>query len=461
LAAFRTICCFTAISELTPELAVIAVPTARRGANMQVMVIETTARPRIQELGPDDTEALLDVDRWAFPVPDFDDIKKETAEFLSVFEWDRTRGAYLPDLDGQEALVGINSAYSVNLPVPGGSVAAGGLTWVSVHPAYRRRGVLTAMIAEHLQAVHDRGEPVSALHASEATIYGRFGYGSAATTSFGELPRGTALRPVPGADQVRIRLERVSTDRHANLVGDCYEAARAGRPGMVSRDTPAHRRRAVWDPVWARGGAEQMGIFIAEAEDGGPARGYALFRRTDGWADTRPAGEVRVKELVARDPAAARALWGRLLDLDLTSTVKLDHRPVDDPLFQFLVDRRAGRIIQGDNLWVRLVDLPAALAARRYLAELDVVFEVRDELCPWNAGRWRLTAGPDQARCTPSTDAPSFGVDVRELGAAYLGSVSLAGLAAAGLIEVTDQAGLDSAARAFGWPVAACCGWTF
>ena len=109
LAAFHTICCFPAISELTPELAVIAVPRARRGANMQVMVIETTARPRIQELGPDDTEALLDVDRWAFPVPEFDDMKKETAEFLSVFEWDRTRGAYLPDLDGQEALVGIRA----------------------------------------------------------------------------------------------------------------------------------------------------------------------------------------------------------------------------------------------------------------------------------------------------------------------------------------------------------------
>lgn len=428
---------------------------------MRIMVITAVDLPRIIELGPDDSDALFDVDRWAFPNPDFDGQKDDIAEILSDFEWDRTRGAYLPDLDGKQQLVGINSTYSVDLPVPGGSVAAAGLTWVGVHPAYRRRGVLTAMITDHLRAVHDRGEPVSALHASEATIYGRFGYGSAAKLLHGELPRGAKLHPVAGADEVRIRLERVAVDRHADLVGDCYEAARSGRPGMVSRNRPAHRRRAVWDPSWARAGADALGIFIAEADDGGPVRGYALFRRTAAWEGTRPAGVVRVRELVARDPAAARALWGRLLDLDLTSKVQLDHRPTDDPLLHFLIDSRAGRIDYADNLWVRLVNVPAALSARRYVADLDVVLEVRDELCPWNAGRWRLTGGPDRAECTPSTDPPGFVLDVRDLGAAYLGSVSLTGLAAAGLVTVTDRAAFDSAARAFGWPVAAHCGWTF
>jgi predicted acetyltransferase len=345
--------------------------------------------------------------------------------------------------------------------VPGGSVACGALTWVGVHPLYRRRGVLTTMIKNHLAAVHDRGEPVSALHASEATIYGRFGYGIASKTLYGDLPRGSTLRAVPGADEVRLRLERVDVERHADVVGDCYEVARQGRPGMVSRNSPAQRRRYVFDTPRHRDGGESLRILVAEADDGGPARGYALFRRTEGWEDNRPNGVVRIRELVARDPAAARALWARLLDLDLTVKVHLDLRATDDPLLQFLVNPRAGRISQSDNLWIRLVDLPAALAGRRYSADLDVVFEVRDELCPWNAGRWRLTGGPEKAHCTPSTDPPAFTLDVHELGAAYLGSTSLTGLAEAGLISVTDAAGFGSAARAFSWPVAAHCGWVF
>jgi len=429
------------------------------------MAIETGNRPRIApriaELGPDDATALLTVDRWAFPSPDTKIDPDHVNEILSVMEWDRTRGAYLPDLDGVEQLAGINSVYSLDLPVPGGSVACGGLTWVGVHPIFRRRGVLTAMIGDHLRTVHERGEPVSALHASEATIYGRFGYGIASHVLSGELPRASKLREVPGADRVRIRLEQADADRHADLVGDCYEAARQGRPGMVSWDSPAQRRRKLYDPPRYREGAENLRIFIAEADGDGPARGYALFRRSETWEENRPAGRVQIREFVARDPAASQALWARLFDLDLTSKVQLDNRPTDDPLFRLLIDPRAGRISHADNLWVRLVDLPVALAARRYTAELDVVFEVRDELCPWNSGRWRLTGGPDRADCTPSTDSPAFALDVRELGAAYLGSVSLTSLAAADLVTVTDPSGLSTAARAFGWPVAAACGWTF
>jgi predicted acetyltransferase len=435
----------------------------------------TNRSPTLQVLGlgPEDADALLDIDRWAFPMSDFDDRKKDAEQLLSGFEWDRTRGAYLTegppvrtsdqaDQTGAEPrLIGVNSTYSVDLPVPGGSVAAAALTWVGVHPGFRRRGALTAMIRDHLQAVHDRGEPVSALHAAEATIYGRFGYGVAAQVLYGEMARGSKLRPVAGADEVRIRLERVDVDRHADLVGDCYEAARAHRPGMVSRNSPARRRMFVWDPPWARGGGEEMLIFVAEAADGGPARGYALFRRTGSWTGNRPSGVVTVVELVARDPAAARALWARVLDLDLTSTVRLDHRPTDDPLFELLIDRRAAQVTYSDNLWVRLVDVPKALAARRYLTDLDVVFEVRDEFCPWNTGCWRLSAGPDRADCTPSTGTPAFTLDVRDLGAVYLGSGSLLALAAAGSVTVTDPVGLAGAARAFGWPVAASCGWTF
>jgi predicted acetyltransferase len=425
---------------------------------------ERRAEPRIAGFAPEAAHTVLDLDRWAFPNPDFSLEPDAVRHALGCFEWDRTRGAYLTGADGIEQLAGINSVYSLELPVPGGALPCAGLTWVSVHPLHRRRGVLTAMIRDHLQAAHERGEPVSALHAAEAPIYGRFGYGVASHYLYGTVPRGAALHPVPGADEVRMRLEHVDAARHAHIVGDCYEAARRHRPGMVSRTSPAQRQVAVSDPVTERAGAETLKIFIAEADDDGPARGYALFRRTNTATDRRSAGVVRIHEVVTRDPAAARALWGRLLDLDLTSTVELDKRATDDPLFSLLVDPRVVHTARMDGLWVRLVDLPVALTGRRYAAELNVVIEVRDELCPWNAGRWRLSTGldgADRADCTPSTDPATFSLDVRELGSAWLGSVSLTALADAGLITVHDRPGFIAAAHAFGWPVAAHCSWTF
>jgi predicted acetyltransferase len=437
-------------------------------------------KPRIVALGEDDVDAILELDGWAFGVDD----EVDPGPTVACFEWDRTRGAYLPDLDGIEQLAGIDSVYSLDLPVPGGSLACAGLTWVGVHPAFRRRGVLTALITDHLQTVRERGEAVSALHASEATIYGRFGYGAATAEVRGTLPRGAALRDVPGADTVRLRMDVADVDRHSDVVGDCYEAARRSRPGMVSRNSPAQRRRRLFDPTQWRSGAERLRILIAEAEDisddgqdagnaghraeatiGTPtARGYALFRRQSKWEGKIPDGTVLVKELVARDPATARALWGRLLDLDLMARVETDVRATDDALLHLLVDPRQAKPVLYEGLWVRLIDLPTALAARRYNCEVDVVFDVRDELCPWNAGRWRLSAGPEHARCSPSAgslDSVAFSLDVRELGAAFLGSRTLNAFADAGLAAVLDPVGFATASRAFSWPVAAHCGWMF
>jgi predicted acetyltransferase len=170
---------------------------------------------------------------------------------------------------------------------------------------------------------------------------------------------------------------------------------------------------------------------------------------------------VQVRELVARDPATAAALWSRLTDLDLTSRIHTDPRALDDPLLHQLVNVPAAAPRLTDRLWVRLVDLPAALAARRYQAPVDVVLEVTDALLPANAGRWRLTAGPDQARCERTDAEPDLALDVRELGAAYLGGTGLAGLASAGLLHELRPGTLTPAAVAFGWPVPPHSGWTF
>ena len=409
--------------------------------------------PRIVALTPSDTAEVLELDQWAFFF-DLDDADR--APMLDVLEWDRMFGARLPDRGG-EPLAGVNGAYSFRLPVPGGEVAAAGLSWVGVHPQFRRRGVMRAMVQHHLGEVRRRGEPVSVLTASEATIYGRYGYGPGVDVLWATIPRGAGLRDVPGADDVPVRMERAEVARHAALAGACYEAART-RPGMLSRSTPAWHRRILEDRTADRKGKEALRIMIAG--DGDPARGYALFRRAGAWDGAVADGSVEVREVVARDPAAARALWGRLVDLDLTARVAAPPLATDDALLHLLEDVRAIRPAITDAVWVRLVDVPAALAARRYPAELDVVLEVRDEACPWNQGRWRLDGGPDGAECRRTGDTPDISLDVRELGAAYLGSTSLAALASAGRVN-GEPSSVQRAATAFHWPVAAYCGFDF
>ena len=415
-----------------------------------------TLQPVIRPLSPADRDAVVHLDQWAFGFGT-DGIDFEVP--LQTLEWDRTFGA---TVDGSDDLVGLNSTYSLHLPVPGGRLDCAGLTWVGVHPDARRRGVLRAMMTHHLRIVRDRGEPISALHAAEQPIYGRFGYGLACHQLRLTLPRGAGLRDVPGADQVRLRLQHVEPDRHADLLAECLALAGQHRPGMVDRPSPGLRRDAVDDQAASRREAESLRVLLAEDEPGRPLRGYALFRRHGDWTDEMPNGQVRVREMVARDPAAARAIWGRLVDLDLTASVITDDRPLDDPLIQLLHDYRGTKPRLVDGLWVRLVDLPAALVGRRYAQNMDVVLGVTDDLLPQNAGTWRLRGGPDGAgECTPSSAEPDLLLDVRELGAAYLGSVTLDALAGAGLVREVRPGTLARASRAFQWPVAAYCGWGF
>jgi predicted acetyltransferase len=408
-----------------------------------------------------DRDAIASLNQWSFGY------STEGIDLdgpMQTLEWDRTFGARL---DGDDELAGMNATYSLHLPVPGGSLDCAGLTWVGVHPGARRRGVMRAMVTHHLQQARGRGEPVSALHAAEQPIYGRFGYGLTGHQLSLTLPRGAGLRDVSGASDVRIRLEHADPARHADPLAECFSLAGRDRPGMVDRPSPGLRLEPLDDQLAHRRAAESLRVLLADgdpADDGtpGPLRGYAIFRRRGHWEDAMPNGTVLVRELVARDPAAARALWGRLVDLDLTSTVETDDRPLDDPLIQLLHDYRSARPRLVDGLWLRLVDLPTTLAARRYAQNLDVVLGVTDDLLPENAGSWRLRGGPDgPGECTRSQAEPDLVVDVRELGASYLGSVTWSALAASGLVRELRPGALDRTSRAFQWPVAAYCGWGF
>ncbi len=419
---------------------------------------------RLAQLGADDLDALFEVDALAFAIatPDAPPHPLDLARTAGV----RTA----PTAGGAGELAAVHSSYAFDLPVPGGHLPAAGLTWLSVHPLHRRRGLASAMVHHHLARTAARGEPLSVLTASEASIYGRYGYGSATPVVDVRVPRGSVLRPVAGSEQLVTRLERADAARHSEVVHAVHAAAGAagpGRPGWVTRTTAPLRERMFWDPPHERHGAEALLLLTVsdprtDGPDGGPggsALAYALFARTP----TTLGGDlerVRVREAAASHPAAARALWAVLLDLDLTTVVEA-RLPVDDALLHQLVDARSARPTVRDQVWVRLVDLPAALAGRRYPAPVDVVLEVTDAALPANAGRWHLVGGPGSARVEPTGDPAHLALDVRDLGAAYLGGVGLGALAAAGLVRELAPGSLAAASTALGWPLAPACSWTF
>jgi predicted acetyltransferase len=408
-----------------------------------------TLLPATDELIPD----LLAADRMAFGY-EFDE--QTAAELPFPLPLERTVAVAAPD----GSLAAMHGSYAFTLPVPGGAVPCAGLTWVGVHPAHRRRGLLRSMIDTHLARTADRGEAVSILCAAEEGIYGRFGYGRAADEVRLTLPRGAALRDVPGSDALSIRF-RPAGPADVELVDRLHRQAGSGRPGWATRDSDVIRRLVRVDPPALRKGGE--GLQLATVLDrAGEVRAAALLRRTEAWEDTGPRFTVEVREASALDPAASHRLWSFLLDLDLTARVLSPRLATDDALLHLLVDRRAAAPRLSDNVWLRLVDLPAALEARRYAAPLDVVLQVRDELLAGNDGRWRLSAAPGApTQVVATTEAADLVLDVRELGAAYLGGRSLSALVRAGLVEERTVGAAGPVDAAFGSPLAPFCSWMF
>ena len=404
-------------------------------------------------------DEFLEVDRLAFG---FDSTPETDALVPITFVWDRAQA--VEDPDGR--LAAVHASYEHAMPVPGATIACSGLTWVGARPDQRRRGLLTVMIESHFTRSLARGEPVSALFAAEHAIYGRYGYGSAADDVRVKIARGAALREVAGTDGLTVRLATADVAAHSAIVDEIHRAGGAGRPGWTTRDSDAWRTRVVVDPPAWRDGGEPLRI-VTVHDAAGAVRAYGLFRRKENWAEGGSAGSVKVREAVALDPAATHALWAFLLDLDLTTTVEGPMLPVDDALLHLLVDPRAIVPKVNDNLWIRLLDLPVALAGRRYAAPVDVVLEVTDARLPANAGRWRLVTGEAEADGTFAAtvvrthEAADLRLDVRELGAAYLGGRSLAAQARAGLVVEETPGALQSAAAAFLWPVAPFCSYVW
>jgi predicted acetyltransferase len=374
----------------------------------------------IREVAVDAIEALLVPVLTCFGVPP---TPERAARIAAIPELDTRVGAF----DG-DAIVGTSGSFTFDLTVPGGAaMPIAGLTLVGVLPTHRRRGVMRAMVLRHLEDVRRRGLAVSALFASEAPIYGRFGYGLATWSAEIAIARHrTALiGPPPPASRARL----LDEDEATEALPAIWDRVRPSVPGMLSRSRGWWRARRTSDPDWLRAGRPPLQRVLIEIE-GRPAA-YALYRFSAIVSLREPETTLDIVEAIADSPGATRALYRYLFDIDIVTGFRAMLEPVDHPLLHMLADPRRLGLRVSDGMWVRIVDVGAALAKRAYRPGEPVVIRVADDLCPWNVGQWRVGTHAIER----TLDAPDLVMDIDALGAAYLGGVTFGELSRAGRVH--------------------------
>ena len=336
--------------------------------------------------------------------------------------------------------VGVTASYPFEMTTPGGAGKAAGVSWVGVLPSHRRQGILRELMLRQLDDVHERGEPFAILYASESPIYGRFGYGMAVLGTQLDAERSVfVLRDDPGP---RATVRLLTMDEAAELFPPIYERLRPERPGFLSRSDGWWRQYRLADPEHWRDGAGPKNYALIEL-DGEPVA-YAMYRVASKWENEVPKGEVRVVDAFATSPEATAELWRFLFGIDLVERVKAGLVDPAWPLFHMVRDPRRLHISVTDGLWLRLVDLEAALRARSYADGDPVVLEVTDAVRPQNAGRWSV--GPKPGRTDAEADVA---LDVADLASAYLGAFSFERLATGGRAQELRPGGLARSTALF------------
>ncbi len=393
-------------------------------------------RPIAAAFGDDYTDAMFEVDRQAW-------------------ELERLIGA----LDGA-TWVGGGSADSVRLTVPGGAeVRAAAITGVGVSPTHQRRGILTRIMRWLMDQAADRGEPLAVLHASEGAIYPRFGFGLGTLQGTVDIERAHFRFATPAEPLGRVRF--VELDGAMHLIPPIYDRIRVGRVGEISRSPAAWRLKYLGDEPWRRSSAGPKFNAVLDVE--GEVRGYVVYRLKEDWDDRGSRSVLTVLELTGLDVAAERALWEWVAGIDLVGRIKAWRAPVANPLFLQLADFRRMGLVVGDGIWVRLIDLPAALTARSYAGDGRVTLDVTDSFCPANAGRWTLQVASDRATVSgvDPDAAPDLALDTADLATVYLGAFSFADLARAGRVRECRDGALVAADRLFATAEAPWCSTMF
>jgi len=343
-------------------------------------------------------------------------------------------------------VVATAATFDHQLGVPGGgSLPMAGLTMVTVRPTHRRRGLLSALLQRHLDDARARGFASSGLWASEAGIYGRFGYGIAAHGDAIEIVDAPTVTVAAGRELDEVAW--LEEPQARALLPAIYARATAQRPGALRRSEVWWRERRFLEAPYVRAGASRRRHVVARRD--GELVGYVAYRQRGGFAAGASDGKVEISELVAVDPRAEATLWRYALAVDLFPRVTWWNAPVDDTLAWLVPDPRRVQRRRTDTLWLRIDDVAATLAARRYEADGTLRLAI-------DATTWQLVVEDGHGRVTATAGAPEVRLTRQALGAAYLGGVPLTQLARAELAH-GDPAALATADRLFHSAIAPWC----
>jgi predicted acetyltransferase len=361
------------------------------------------------------------------------------SRFARVLPLERTRCVFD---DGE--IVGTSGAFTHTMTVPGAEVPCGGTVAVAVLPTHRRRGLMRQMMRAHLDDVREHEEPIAALWAADSAIYGRFGYGCASICHDIEIEvdhsAWNRLAPEPGPARL------VSRSDALELAPPLYDRLRGEIPGFFVRSPEWWEDRSLRDTGVTGEGRTALRYVVVDGDDG--IDGFATYWTKPAW-DLHGAGRVMVRDLFADTPEAWSGLWSLVANQDLVTVASAEARPTWDPVFDLVAGTRRAKATRIDALWVRLMDIPAALGARSYSAPVDVVLLVSDPIGDVS-GTYRLSADTGGAECAPTSDEPSVWLDLEDLSAGYLGYARFRELARSGRIS-GDPAALAAMDAAFTW----------
>ena len=347
---------------------------------------------------------------------------------------DRTFGAF----DGDRQ-IGTATSIPASLTLPGGNILPmAAVTFVGVRTDYRRRGALRGMMRLQLADLAARGDVFAGLHASEPVIYGRFGYGvSTVARTIKVFNKRAAMRQdVPVAGTVRL----LDNDEIVPALAAAYPGIQVARTGLMGRSAQ------LWTLAYECRLTTGYLLVAGHFDAAGTLDGWVAYRPEEDTSDDPRAGSgLRVLDFQFADQGAANDLWRYLIGVDMIDNTIAYYRPMDDPIEATLVNAHAIRSEADDELWLRIVDVPAALAARTYGVAPPVVIEIVDSLLPTNSGRYRV--GPHATEST--SDPAALTMDVEALAMLYLGTWRASTLAGIGRITVTDPTALTTADRLF------------
>jgi predicted acetyltransferase len=300
------------------------------------------------------------------------------------------------------------------------------------------------MMRRQLDDMHQRGEPLAALYASEGPIYGRFGYGLSTYMAEIEIKRSHGAFSKPHAAGGRVVL--LDVPAAVDAFTQVWSQVTPTQPGMLTLDARWWRSELADLEIHRQGFSPHYRV-IYQA-DGKPT-GFALYRIKMDWDETGPIGVLRVESLIAASADAYATLWRYLIDVDLIARISAEARPIDEPLRFLLADSRQPKTRIDDGIWLRLVDVERALAGRRYAVEGRLVLRVRDAFCPWNDDHYELNGGPTNAACERCTDDPDLELSAADLAAVYLGGNRFHTLHQAGRVQELRRGALAQADAMF------------